>query len=275
MVYRGFKYNNREQKVIPAISFEQSRKSLKSFFEYNQLEKITSIDTSNIIDMTSMFEGCHLLVEAPWFDMSNVIKARRMFADCFRLESIPKYDLSKVEDASSMFGGCSGLTINFNLDLPNCINTNSMFFRSGIESFESDTSNIISMVGMFQDTTNLKKISLDMSNCRDARALFRRSKVKEIELFNCRPDLDLGDSSWLYTSAFLFLSGLQKLLIHGYSSELTLETVRNTEPYVFNECLESLGKAWKKNTRITLPKYIKGKVNESIATSKGYEVFYG
>ena len=71
---------------------------------------ITRSDTSNVMDMSSMFDQCGKLTTVPQLDTSHVTKMRNMFSDCYDLTSIPALNASNVTDMYSMFLSCHKLT---------------------------------------------------------------------------------------------------------------------------------------------------------------------
>ena len=98
--------------------------TLKKLFDYTKSTKtlcadnidITDVtnyfsfeDTSNVIDVTSMFHGCINLIAVPQLDTSNVKNASRMFAACSSLLDIPQLDIRNSENNTSMFGSCRKL----------------------------------------------------------------------------------------------------------------------------------------------------------------------
>ena len=94
---------------------------------------VSNFDTSQVTNMGGMFTGCRKLksLDVSNFDTSNVTNMSNMFSYCFSLTSldVSKFDTSQVTNMSYMFGGCSGLT---SLD---------------VSSF--DTSNVTNMDFMF------------------------------------------------------------------------------------------------------------------------------
>ena len=80
------------------------------FDECKSLKTIIQLDTSNVTNMTSMFYYCEKLTSIPQLDTSNVTNMRYMFYRCSSLTSIPQMDTSNVKDMNSMFYGCEKLT---------------------------------------------------------------------------------------------------------------------------------------------------------------------
>ena len=74
------------------------------------LNELPQLDTSNVKDMTSMFDGCKNLTTIPQIDTSNVTRMNQMFYQCSNLTTIPQIDTSKVNSMTYMFNGCNSLT---------------------------------------------------------------------------------------------------------------------------------------------------------------------
>lgn len=71
---------------------------------------INRTDTSNVIDMSYMFNECPRLTSVPEFDTSHVTNMRSMFYNCSSLTSIPQLDASHVNDMYAIFLNCNNLT---------------------------------------------------------------------------------------------------------------------------------------------------------------------
>ena len=76
---------------------------------------ISRMDTSNVVSMWAMFEGCKLLVELKGINRWNVEKVvtmRGMFFRCLNLKylsEIEDWNPIKLEDCDEMFYGCKSL----------------------------------------------------------------------------------------------------------------------------------------------------------------------
>ena len=106
---------------------------------------LSGFDTTNVKNMSGMFEGCSSLTDLDLrsFDTSNVTSMMGMFYGCSSLASVNvgSFNISNVTSLSSMFSYCSSLT---NLDLS-----------------DFNTSNITNMDSMFSDCSSL--VNLDLS----------------------------------------------------------------------------------------------------------------
>ena len=95
---------------------------------------LSSFDTSNVADMSHMFELCGALtsLDVSTFDTSNVTNMNSMFNNCSTLTSLDlsSFDTSNVTDMGYMFGNCSALTSLdvSTFDTSNVTNMNSMFY---------------------------------------------------------------------------------------------------------------------------------------------------
>ena len=150
-------------------------KDMSGMFEY--CSGLTSLDlshfnTQNVTDMQSMFFGCSGLtsLDVKNFDTQKVTNMGSMFSGCSGLTSldVSHFNTQNVTDMSAMFSGCSGLT---SLDLKNFNTQNvrvmwAMFSGcSGLTTLDLknfDTQNVTSMNLMFYGCSGLT--SLDVQN---------------------------------------------------------------------------------------------------------------
>ena len=107
-----------------------------SFRDYNKMDldyEISNIDTSNVTDMRSMFNGCSYLtsLDLSNFDTSNVVDMSSMFSKCSNLTSLDlsNFNTSNVTDMHYIFNGCSNLTYLDirNFDFTKVISDSNMF----------------------------------------------------------------------------------------------------------------------------------------------------
>ena len=94
-----------------------------SFYQYQGTEldyEISTIDTSNVANMSNMFTNCSNLtsLDLSIFDTNKVINMSYMFSACSSLTSLnlSSFNTSSVTNMSSMFRSCSKLT---NLNISN------------------------------------------------------------------------------------------------------------------------------------------------------------
>ena len=140
-------------------------KSLKNLTEINGL---TNLDTSDVSNMTRMFDECTALtaLDLSNFNTAKVTSMLDMFLFCTSLTSLDlkSFNTKNVKDMRGMFRGSSSL---INLDLTSL-----------------DTSNVSQMGGMFKDITlisltlgdRFKFVNTD-SNLRKPRALASTSEL--------------------------------------------------------------------------------------------------
>lgn len=137
-------------------------------------------DTSNVKNMTSMFQNCPNLVTIPTYNTSNVTNVYRMFYGCSSLKSIPKIDTSKVTGMGGFLMNCTNLVDFPILDTSSVVwtGTGTLATRQIFEGCEklSDTSlnNILafctSMKGVTKDKT-LAYIGLTKSQATKCQSL--------------------------------------------------------------------------------------------------------
>ena len=146
------------------------------------------IDTSNVTNMSNMFNGCINLQTVPQFNTSNVTKMTQMFVNCSSLETIPLLDTSNVTAMDYMFSSCSSLKTIPQLNTTNVTKMNNMFsYCYSLKSIPLlDTSNVTAMERMFMNCESLNEIPLlDTSNVTNMTFMFNYCRsLNEIPLLN-------------------------------------------------------------------------------------------
>jgi surface protein len=196
--------------IIPSQFIEQNRtfnvevnlKSLFSELDLNQRYNISAlqIGTDKTIKVVGELEGVFAYFEniktldLSLLDTSNVTDMSSMFDSCYSLENVnlSKLDTSKVVDMSSMFSACTNLTSidlsNFNTS--NVYNMASMFLAcsslKNIDVSHFDTSQVTNMSGMFGICHELETIDVsnfNTSNVVDFSYMFANcSTLKNLDL---------------------------------------------------------------------------------------------
>ena len=122
---------------------------MKGFF--NECSNIISLDfsnfnTSNVTDMSGMFNECHKLKEIKGINKFNTNKVETfsgMFQNCYQLINLDlNFDTSNVTDMGFMFNKC-----------------NELKEIKGIDKF--NTNKVIDMNAMFQECNNLISLNLN------------------------------------------------------------------------------------------------------------------
>ena len=106
-------------------------------FSGNNVDFISGLDTSNVTDMSNMFQECSKLTTIPQLDTSKVIYMNYMFYMCSKLTTIPQLDTRKVYNMDYMFFNCSALTTIPQLDTRNVSGMSGIF--SGCKVLENLT----------------------------------------------------------------------------------------------------------------------------------------
>ena len=133
------------------------------------------LDTSNVTNMSSMFNQCTNLTTIPLLDTSNVTNMSSMFITCTNLTTIPTLDTSKVTNMSNMFVDCNNLTNIPALNTSKVTSMYSMFIRcTNLTTIPTlDTSSVTNMSYMFSDCTNLTTVpTLNTSKATDMSYMF-------------------------------------------------------------------------------------------------------
>ena len=126
--------------------------------DYRTVEELPfEIDSSQVTNMISMFNGCSSLTSVPDMHTSNASDVSRMFNNCSSLTSVPDMDTSQVTNMSSMFNYCSSLTAVPDMETSKVTNMSSMF--NGCSSLtavpDMHTSNASDVSRMFYGCSSL------------------------------------------------------------------------------------------------------------------------
>ena len=192
---------------------ENAAEMCSNCISLENIDFLKDLDTSNVLNMSSMFSGCSSLnLQNISIETNKVKDISKMFYNCIYLTTINNLNLitSEIIDFSEMFAQCEKLRyVNMTkLDTSKAKYLKNIF--SGCISLTSvdfsnfNTSNVIDMSGLFSDCRNLETIDLskfetnkvtDMSgmfsNCEKLTSLdisnFNTENLIEIEefLFNC------------------------------------------------------------------------------------------
>lgn len=153
-------------------------------YHYEAFEGMEYLNTSNVTDMSSMFEGCPSeRIDVTHFDTRKVTNMSRMFYDCYNLQSldVSKFATFAVMDMSSMFEHCSYLTTIdvTHFDTRNVMNMSKMFSLcyklTSLDLSGFVTGNVTNMSQMFSDCralTSLNLSGLDTHNVVDMSGMF-------------------------------------------------------------------------------------------------------
>lgn len=191
--------------IVTYISFSTSYYS-----DNYRLSEITYIpDTSNISNMSFMFNGCRGLtsidaIYSECFNTSNATNMNNMFNGCSGLTSLDlrHFNTTNVTDMRSMFLGCSGLT---DLDL------------SGW-----NTSNVTNINDIFYNCKNLSNVNLsgwDMSKVGDLSHLFSScSRLETVNLNNFKTTNVTNMSSMFSPSNTNYISSIEKLDLSSFDT---------------------------------------------------------
>ena len=192
-----------------------------SFKNLTTIEGLNLLDTSNVTDMSFMFDYCEKLtsLDLSGFDTSQVTKMVGIFRNCSSLTNldVSNFNTAQVTDMNQMFGYCKALT---SLDLShfdtskvtrmdNLVCECRKLTNLNISSF--DTSQVVYMTGMFGYCEALT--SLDLSH-------FDTSKVTNM------------------SNMFLYCTGLRTI----YASELWSTASVTSSTQMFYACDKLSGK---------------------------------
>ena len=172
---------------------QELRKNIRELLDANVYD-LNCIDTSEIIDMASLFESGNYNktldnIDISKWDVSKVKHMSGMFAGYENFNcDLSKWDVHNVKTMEYMFYNCR----NFNYDLSkwNVSNvTNMKYMFRNCSKFDSDlsnwdVSNVTNMKYMFQNCENFKAKDLDkwnVSNVKNMEYMFDNCmKLKKI-----------------------------------------------------------------------------------------------
>ncbi|MBO7576340.1 MAG: BspA family leucine-rich repeat surface protein [Bacteroidales bacterium] len=118
-------------------------------------------NTSNVTNMSSMFEGCESLdrLNLSCFNTSLVTNMSKMFKNCRCGNegiNLTNFNTSSVTDMSEMFSGCNTRYFSDYYFEPLCLDLSSF-----------NTSNVINMSGMFKGCYTLRNLNLSNFNTQN------------------------------------------------------------------------------------------------------------
>ncbi len=213
------------------------------FGEYKNctaINNLTILDTSNVTNMQSMFDGCSNLtsLDLSSFNTSKVKNMSYVFYSCSNLTelNVSNFDTTNVTNMNAMFYSCGKLTSldvsNFNTS--NVTSMSCMFFNCGkltsLDLSSFNTSKVTNISSMFYNCSNLT--SLDVSN-------FNTSNVINMSwmFYNCSNltslDLSSFNTSKVTNMSYVFYncSNLTSLDVSNFNTS----NVTNME-MMFSNC---------------------------------------
>ena len=172
---------------------KELRKNIQELLDAN-IYDLNCIDTSEIIDMASLFDSGNYNktldnIDISKWDVSKVKHMSGMFAGYENFNcDLSKWNVSNVTNMAFMFYNCRNFNCNLsNWDVSNVINMKYMFenckkFNCNLSKW--DVSNVTNMKYMFQNCENFKAKDLDkwnVSNVKNMEYMFDNCmKLKKI-----------------------------------------------------------------------------------------------
>ncbi len=191
---------------------------------FSNFERMTSIDlsaldTSEVTNMSSMFDSCYDLTNLDLrnFDTSKVTDMSDMFNECSSLTSLDvnNFDTSNVTDMAVMFSNCNSLT---NLDVSkfdtsNVTDMNGMFQDCGgltsLDVSKFDTSQVTNMYAMFSSCSSLQSLDVskfDTSQVTNMNVMFSHCSSLislDVSKFNTS---QVTNMSWMFSECSSLIS---------------------------------------------------------------------
>lgn len=162
--------------LSPRILTNQDKTITKDIrFIPSKSDGTSLLDTSNVTDMGSLFEGCKNLIGLSAINTNNATTMFRMFKDCISLITIPQLNTSNVTVFQETFMNCHNLKEIPSLDLSSVANTQYMFYGcSSLTTLQLlNTNNIINMQNMFNGCVSLTTLpQFNISNATHIPYMF-------------------------------------------------------------------------------------------------------
>ncbi len=227
--------------------------SSRLFYNFRNVKSIdlTYLDTSNVTNLSSMFDSCSSLIslDLSGFDTSNVTDMSSMFFNCSSLTNITfgeNFDTSNVTDMSSMFSYCRSLaniTFGENFDISNVTDMSSMFsYCSSLTNItfgeNFDTSNVTNMSGMFESSGSynfgtLDLSSFDTSSVTNMAEMFTDSHFSTIILAGKFNTSNVTNMSRMFGGSDMYNGSFANTIVLG--EEFDTSNVTNMS-YMFYNC---------------------------------------
>jgi surface protein len=118
-------------------------------------------DTSNVTNMSYMFNNCSSLTTIPQLDTSNVTDMYYMFHNCNSLTSIPLLDTSNVTNMNGIFSGCSSLKsiLMTGMKVKFDISASTKFERADLLIILNNLATVTTTQTLTMGATNLAKLT--------------------------------------------------------------------------------------------------------------------
>lgn len=119
------------------------------------LVEVLGANSTNVTNMTGLFNGCSNLERLAIFDTSMVDNMVGIFGNCAKIETMPDFDYSEVTNMCYAFTNCSALKA-FIAETPSLRIAKNMFSHChSLETVEFDSSRLTDFTGMFQGCRRL------------------------------------------------------------------------------------------------------------------------
>ena len=201
---------------------------LTGFDIKNSIIKIGNLDltgisnSSQVTNMSNIFDSCQKLNQIPYFDTSNVTSMSYAFRYCYLIKTVPQLNTSKVIYMNNMLDGCSRLASVPLLDTSNVTNMNRMFAMCELslkEIPQFNTSKVLDFGSVFIGCRYLETIpALDASRMNKISSAFQSCT----NLKNMGGLLNIGNN---YTQKTANYSNY--ILNLSYSNNLTHDSLMN------------------------------------------------
>ena len=224
-------------KKLPAT--KNSGASMDSYFQTYRGQELdlTNIDTSNVTNMSNLFNSCSNLtnIDLSNFDTSKATTIDGMFAGCRKITTLnlSNFNTSNITSLTNTFANCVSLT---SLDLSNFDTSKVIYLEYTFDHCSNlknlnisnfNTSNATTMQSLFNGCTSLETLNLSNFNVEKVTSMYNMFR-------DCRKitNLDLssfGESNVTNTSwAFYGCTSLETVNLSNFSN---LKSVNATQMF--------------------------------------------
>ena len=236
------------------ISFPADSSSMfKNFSNLIQIENLRVVDTSNVTNMSSMFEMCQSIesIDLSKFDTSNVTNMSHMFYYCRNMTDInlSSFDTSNVTSFQGMFFFCEYLeTLNVSsFDTSSATDMSSMFSNcSALETMNLsnfNTSNVTDMSSMFSGCFSMINIDLTSFDTRKVTTMAQMFYCLNNDVSYTKTiDLSSFDTSNVTSMAQMFYRCARLETIKVSNTFVTTKLTDNmSDLFMFDSCTKLKG----------------------------------
>ena len=214
-------------------AFQTNSSNPNIFYYMTELSESDIPPSNNVVNMSSMFNGCYNLTTIPLLNTSSCTDMHNMFYKCSKLTTTPQIDTSSCTNMSYMFDGCTKLVSVLQLDTSSATNMSYMFSEctnlTTIPPLDtSSATNLGVMFGYCYKLTTIPKLNTNV--CENLNSTFKECYVLE------KIDITKFTNGTNRNNSFAYNCYSLKILIIR-----TMDTIPALNSNAFDGCLHFYG----------------------------------